>query len=122
MAITQKAFAERILQITGVKNFILIKEDGQILAHNIDHINPEILSSITLLCGLSSEMIKSSFGFTHFRYAILSRSGNENILIFPLKNYFLGLLQNEDFKDPESENSSLNLAEDIILFIDGIST
>ncbi len=123
MATTQKAFTNRILQIPGVKHFILVKENGKIIAHNVitDKNKPEDISSTIVSSAIHSEAIRSTMGFTHFNCLKISRENSENILVFPIKNYFLGIFQEPDDKDPETSESNLSIIENIVEFIHGVA-
>ncbi len=118
MATTQKAFTNRILQIEGVENFILMKEDGDIIAHNINtsQEDPESVSTVVLSTGLHSDNLKSIMGFTHFNCLKIVREKKENIFVFPLKNYFLGI-----FQDPKNDKNSLTLIKNVTNFIYGVA-
>jgi len=61
-------------------------------------------------------------GFTHFNCLKISRENRENILVFPIKNYFLGIFQHPEDKDPETSESSMAIVEKIMDFIYGVAT
>lgn len=96
MATTQETFAKQILKIPGIKNYILIKNDGLILAHNVEIDFSEILSSIVVFCGFTCNLIKNEMGFSRFNYLKLNPKNNEILLIFPIKHFFLGIVQQPD--------------------------
>lgn len=94
-----EAFAQRVLKIDGVEQFIFIRNDGHILIHNVE--NPETLSALVAFTGLSGEAMRAVIGATYFRHLHISRQNKENFLIFPLDNYFLGILQHSEAYTPD---------------------
>lgn len=93
MSTSKSKFLERLTKITGIKSYILVRQDGEIMTHNFEDENPETISSILLFTALNCEKIKSGFGFRNLRYLSISKENNENLLIFPLEKYFLGVMQ-----------------------------
>jgi len=94
-----QTFANLISQIEGVKNYIFVRNDGRIIVHNTD--NPETFSSMVTFAGLSSDAVKSILGTTYFKYFILTRKNGEKIIVFPMENYFLGILQDSNAYTPD---------------------
>ncbi len=86
-------FSERLSKVTGIKCYLLVRNDGEIITHNFEDENPETISSILLFTTLNCEKIKAGFGFRKLRYLTLSKENNENLLILPLDEYFLGVMQ-----------------------------
>ncbi|MFP4350442.1 MAG: hypothetical protein ACOC3W_03580 [Thermodesulfobacteriota bacterium] len=94
-----ETFAQRVLKIEGVEQFIFIRNDGHILIHNVE--NPQSLSALTAFTGLSGEALRTVIGTTYFKHLSFSRRSKENFLIFPLNNYFLGILQHAEAYTPD---------------------
>lgn len=88
-----------VLKIDGVTNYILVRDDGRTLSHNVE--NHEALSSIITFNGLNCEVIKPILGLTYFRYLSYTRENNEKLLIFPLGKYFLGISQHAEAYTPD---------------------
>lgn len=91
MTTAQEKFTRKILSIEDVKGFILARDDGQILAHQLSAWHPETVASMMVLNGLDCDQIKHTMGFSHFDYWILTLKNNEHLLVFPVRNYFLGV-------------------------------
>ncbi len=88
-----------ILQIDGVMNYIFVRDDGHTLSHNFEDV--KALASIITFSGLNCEVIKPIMGLTHFKYLSYARDNNENLLIFPLGKYFLGISQHSEAYTPD---------------------
>ncbi len=113
MSSIKEKFSKRILEINGVKRYILVRDDGEILVHNLQEENPETISSILLFSGLNCNKIRSGFGFRNLKYLSVSKENNENLFIFPMEKYFLGVMQH-------SNANSMELLKDLSNFIEGI--
>ncbi len=112
MAKTLQLFVQRLLQIEGVNQYILIKNDGDIISHNVKIDYSETLSSMIVFCCFSGDALKSDMGFSKFKYLILLRKSKEHLIVFPLKKFFLGILQHPDMSIPD-------LVDEVTQFIDG---
>lgn len=113
MSSIKEKFAKRLLQINGVKRYILVRNDGEILAHNLMEENPETISSILLFSALNCDKIKSGFGFRNVKYMAVSKDNNENLYIFQMEKYYLGVMQH-------SNANTMELIKDVSGFIDGM--
>lgn len=80
---------KRIARVKGIKSYILVRNDGNIAAHNIDDIAPNPLTTVTLKCGRRCTQLKQS----DFKCLLFSKKNNENIFIFPVGNYYLGVIK-----------------------------
>ncbi|WDP92977.1 MAG: roadblock/LC7 domain-containing protein [Desulfobacter sp.] len=78
-----------VKRINGVDGYILLDGKGNILAHNDDMKAPEKLSRMVYFCGRKLSVI----GKKYFKYASFSRQNNRNVLIFPVGNYYLGVIK-----------------------------
>ena len=87
-------FANRIAQIKGVGNYIVSRNDGQIIIHNLE--NPEKVASLVTFGGFNVQTIQKTLGFSQFGYLIFIRPQNQNLIIFSLDKYYLGILQKID--------------------------
>jgi len=92
-------FANRIAQIKGVDQFVLTRQDGQIITHNLS--NPEQLASVVTLGGYGAQAIQKSVGFSQFRYLVCTRPQSQNLIVFSLDKYFLGIQQKPDTSQAE---------------------
>lgn len=92
-------FANKISVIKGVKHFVLARNDGQVVTHNLTE--PDNLSSMTTLCGMYATQIKEALGFSTFEHMVLFRANEEHVLLFPLDRYFLGIVHHSGADQPE---------------------
>jgi len=94
-----KTFANMLSQIEGVKNYIFVRNDGKVIVNNTT--NSDIFSSIVTFAGLSCDAVKSILGTTYFKYLILTRKNGEKLFVFPIVNYYLGILQDSKAYTPD---------------------
>jgi hypothetical protein len=94
MAVRFDDFADLIMEIDGVMNYTLVRNDGRVMTHNF--VEPEPISSTVLFNGLSCDALKPVMGLTNFRHLICIRDNNEELMVFPIGKYFLGILQGAD--------------------------
>ena len=80
----------RITEIEGVKDYILVRNDGEIAARNVSE--PEAMARLVLSCGSGPEKI----GTKRYRYQAFRRRGGEDFFIFPLGNYYFGVVKYGD--------------------------
>ena len=83
-------FANRLNKIKDVKHFVLARNDGQLVTHNLTE--PDNLSSMTTLCGMYANQIRETLGFSNFEHMVLFRGNEEHVVLFPLDRYFLGIV------------------------------
>lgn len=103
-----KEFGERIAAIEGIRSYVVVRKDGFLIAHNVA--NPEELATTVVINGLGAEAVKNSLGGSYFRYLEFARNNKENLLVFPIEKYFLGIVQEAEAYGPE-------LAEQVIQYI-----
>lgn len=113
MAKPKSKFLNRLSKIAGIKNYILVRQDGEIMTHNFEEENPETISSILLFTTLNCEKIKAGFGFRNLKYLTVSKENNENLFIFPLDKYFLGIMQHPTV-------DSIDLLKELSAFVNAI--
>jgi hypothetical protein len=85
-------FPETFLQISktkGVDEYIFMDSRGNIAAHDIK--DSQKVSGMVLACGQNI----SAVGRDKFKYAVFSRKNKRDIIIFPVGNYFLGVVKHE---------------------------
>jgi len=85
-------FSKKIFQRTGVKEYILVRNDGQILTHKFSAGPPKAVASMIALGGIDCSQIRASMGFSHFNHFKLTLSDNTHLLVFPLQTFFLGIV------------------------------
>ena len=80
----------RIAAVEGVKNFILVRDDGEIAAWNME--TPEKIADMVLRCGRNPERV----GTARYRYLVFRRKSGEHFFIFPVGNYYLGVVKEKE--------------------------
>jgi len=89
----------KIAKVDGVKNFILIRKDGQVMTHNLE--KPEALSPFIVLCGLNADAIGVILNLQQTENITISRNNREHLHIFPAGNYFAAVFQKSDAYPPD---------------------
>jgi predicted regulator of Ras-like GTPase activity (Roadblock/LC7/MglB family) len=87
-------FVGKISKVSGVRGFILLKRDGQILSQNMRI--PDKVSAMAVICGLSSESLVTATGLSRFRCLVLVRGKKEKLLLFPAMQFFLLVIERPD--------------------------
>ncbi len=108
-----KEFVACLLGIEGVQSCMLMRKDGQLLHHNFE--DPDTVSSLMIIAAMGAEGIKDKAGLSYFRHLVFARAGRNNLFVFPLGRYFLGIVQQPDA-------SSKALTESLMAFLAGVST
>ena len=93
---------QKISGIDGLKHFFLVKQDGSIVAH--DDYKADILGPCVALAGLNCDAIRSLLGYSRFNYMVFSRQCKEDMVVFPMSNYFLAVI-----KEPNASTTDLIL-------------
>ncbi|HPR55957.1 MAG TPA: roadblock/LC7 domain-containing protein [Deltaproteobacteria bacterium] len=88
-----------IQKIQGLEGYILVKQDGQVVSHNVS--NVERLSAMIAVSGSMGNTVKTELGASHFRYLMLARKTNEKLLVIPIESFILGVLQDPDAYTPD---------------------
>ena len=91
-----------IQRIQGLEGYIVVSQDGHVLSHNVA--NVEALSAFVVMSGVNGNIVKAEVGASHFNHLAVVRKSNEKLLIFPLDNLWLGLLQQRDAYTPDIVN------------------
>lgn len=78
-----------IVKIPGIRQYLLIKEEGQVVSHNISR--PETVAPQLKLAGLGCrELVPEKF-YGGFRYMILEQESDDPLVLFKLGTCFLGV-------------------------------
>ena len=80
--------------IKGVAHYILVQNDGHIVAHNT--INAAGLASTIVISGKNSKKLEKFLDSGKWIYFSVERNGGGNLLVFSLGNYFLGIIEKHD--------------------------
>ena len=84
-------FAEQIKGINGIDQFALVRNDGRIVTHNM--LDPGEFAALITLCGRGSVSLRKPLGVSHLKQIIYIRPRSQNIIIFQLQKYYLGIQQ-----------------------------
>lgn len=96
-----------ISKLTGVDQYILVDHMGKIAVHDIK--DPERLSGIVFSCGKNSYAI----GKTGFKYVLFSRKNQKNIFIFPVGNYYLGVIKLKNINNDVLADNIINFLQSL---------
>ena len=91
---TAKDFITRVDQIDGVNGCLLIRANGSCIGQTLEDIDAYtvlIQDSVKL-----SDDIMEKNGFSFCRNISFRRGDNGSFYVFPIKNYFLGVLLDAD--------------------------
>lgn len=88
-------------RLKGVEEFVWVDRHGRILAH--DTRAPEQLSKLVVACSRSLVAL----GRDKLKYACFSRACRNNVLIFPVGNYYLGVVKQKRIKNSEAASAVL---------------
>ena len=89
----------QLSDIDGIRSYYLVRYDGEVVSSQgdrIDNLFPYIAFS-----GINSDAIRSSLGFSQFKYMILSRRCRESVIIFSLTNSFLAIVKKAEAATPD---------------------
>jgi hypothetical protein len=109
---TLQDFGKRISQIPGVKQYLVVRNDGKTMLHDVE--SPEPLSSMIVFCGLNCDAIGSVAGLTCPRYLMMTRKNGEKLLIFPMDSYFLGIIQKPDAYSPDVVDNVIRMIRMVV--------
>lgn len=104
---TAKDFS-RLGDIEGVAKYILVRNDGYIVSENCDE--AVALSSTIVTSGQYCDSLSEDLDDRRYVYCCIERLSGQNILVFSLGLYYLGIIKHPD-TDPQQ------LADTIIFFL-----
>lgn len=90
---TAKDFS-RLGDIEGVANYILVRNDGYVVSDNYDQ--AVSLASAIVTTGNYCDSLVDDFKDRRYIYCCIERDSGNNILVFSLGRYFLGIIQHAD--------------------------
>jgi hypothetical protein len=91
---SSERFNAQLSEIHGIDQFALVRNDGRIVTHNM--FDPDEFASMITLCGRNAISLRKPLGVSHLKQLIYSRPRNQDIIIFQLHKYFLGIQQTSD--------------------------
>lgn len=84
---------KKIASIDGVDQYILVDNNQNIITHDIK--NPDKVANMITACGKNSITIAK----TQLKYLIFSRYCKKNFFIFPVGNYYLGVVKSKNIEN-----------------------
>jgi len=87
-----------VRRIDGVSGYILLNSKGEVLVHDDEMKSPDKLSKMVYSCGRTLLLL----GKNYLKYASFTRKQNKNILLFPVGNYYLGVLKQPGIRNSET--------------------
>lgn len=107
-----EVFTNRIESVGGVESFVLVRQSGEIVTHNMK--NPDDLASMVTICGIGSNAIKQTIGFSHFKHMMFNRIDQRNFLVFLLDRYLLGIQQVSGADDQQLTVEIYNFIQNLL--------
>lgn len=97
-----------ISQADGVDQFIFVNKQGTIKVHDIKR--PERAAKIVSTCGKHS----SAIGKIGFKYLIFPRKNQKSFFIFPVGEYFFGVIKQSSLSDKSLVENVLKLTKELL--------
>ena len=88
-------FSQHLVQVKGVEGFMVLRNDGRILTHNIEQ--AEKFASLATLSGISVQGVQKKLGFMPFRHLVFSREHNRSLIVFTLDKFYVGIFAKVGF-------------------------
>ena len=108
---TVKDFA-KIGNIEGVSKYVLVRNDGFVVSENYE--DAVTLSSAIVTSGKYCDSLTDDLDYGRYIYCCIERTSGENVLIFSLGRYYLGIIKHAD-TDPQQ------LADAVKAFVKSLS-
>lgn len=97
--------------IEGVSHFILVRNDGHVVAHNTDKAGE--LSSTIVMGGRNCNKLQDYIDCGQSSHLCVERTNGSNYMVFTLGNYFLGILQDPDYDSQTTAEAVINYLKTI---------
>ena len=94
----------KISKVKGVAHYIFVDTQGDVIAHNMKEYQK--IGHMISFCGKQSFAI----GKRRLKFLIFSRKNQKDLLIFPVGNYYLGVIKQKGIKTVE-------LADNVLFFL-----
>lgn len=106
-----KDFA-RLAQINGVAHYILVQGDGQVVSQNME--DAENLGLIIAGGGTKCDALAADMGGNRFIHLSIERESGNDLLVFSLGSYYLGILKH-------AESPRQEVIDKVIYFLQNLS-
>lgn len=114
-----KDFVANIIQIDGVAECLLIRNDGVLLAREGEALKN--YSSLIIESGEAISGIMQTSGFGNCRYIKFIRENNRHFYIFPIGRYLLGVKQKSECNIPDMIKTVFSLIERVSTSVSNIN-
>lgn len=104
---TAKEFVARVGLIEGIAGCLLVRKDGAVLGKTVG----DAATYVTLMreAGSQAFEIMDNIGFSYCRHLCFYRENKCHFYVFPIDNYFLGVIQRPDCDVSEMLDAVYNL-------------
>ncbi len=96
-----------VARIGGVKHYILVDKEGQVIVHNFK--DYQRTGAMIAFCGQQSFVL----GKSRLKFLTFTRKSQNDLFIFPVGNYFLGVIKQNHIKTVE-------LTDNVLSFLNGM--
>ncbi len=93
--------------VTGVDRYILVDRQNNVVAHNMK--NYSKTGTMVSFCGSQAMAIEKK----KWEYLVFNRKNQKDLCIFPVGNYYLGVIKKKQIKTVE-------LADNVRLFLNSL--
>ena len=101
----------KLKNIEGVGHYILVRNDGHVVTHNLN--NAVELSSTIVMSGRSFKKLEDFLDCGQCIYLCVERNKDNNLLVFPLGKYFLGIVEESDSDTKTTVDSIINYLKNL---------
>jgi predicted regulator of Ras-like GTPase activity (Roadblock/LC7/MglB family) len=95
---------EKIGTIEGVSSYVLVRNDGFVVSENYE--DAISLTSAIVTSGKYCDSLNDDLDYGRYTYCCIERSSGQNILVFSLGRYYLGIIKHAD-TEPQLLSSSV---------------
>ncbi len=99
---------EKIVDIDGVDQYILLDQGGQLLSHNMD--NHIILSSMIISCASICRFINQQ----HFNYLVFAQEDDKDFFIFMIGKHYLAVTKKAECRAQDLPVSIASFIEHLV--------
>jgi len=97
-----------IARIEGVKHYILVDHNQQVIVHNLKDYRR--IGAMICFCGLQSYAL----GKSRLKFLIFERKNHNDLFIFPVGNYYLGVIKHKTIGAVELTHNVLAFLNELV--------
>ena len=101
-----------ISECNGVENFLFVSSKGRVIAHNFS--DYERTGPVIAFCG----KLGLALGKHRLKFMTFNRSGKQDLLIFPVGNYYLAVIKEKGITSDRVGLTILQFLENLTLKYD----